>query len=254
MLKSIPHIPERDVKPRSKGLTMVMDKGLSFRELEDMVSVSGEYIDFVKFGFGTALVTPNIKEKVTFLKTKGIKPYLGGTLFEAYVARGIFDEYRKLIDSLGLDMAEVSDGTLEMSNQDKCNYIRTLAQQVTVISEVGSKQAGVIIPNEDWVLMMKSELEAGSWKVIAEAREGGNIGIYKSDHTANTELIDDIRKSISMDDVIWEAPLKNQQAWFINLLGANVNLGNIAPNEVIALETLRVGLRGDTFFQYLPRG
>ncbi len=253
MLKSIPHIPERDVKLRSKGLTMIMDKGLSFRELEDMVTVSGDYIDLVKFGFGTALVTPNIKAKVDFLKRNGIKPYLGGTLFEAYVARGIFDEYRKLVDALGLEMAEVSDGTLEMNHHDKCNYIKTLAKQVTVISEVGSKQAGVIIPNTDWVRMMKSELEAGSWKVIAEAREGGNIGIYKSDHSANTELIDDIRKSISMDDVIWEAPLKNQQAWFINLLGANVNLGNIAPNEVIALETLRIGLRGDTFFQYLPR-
>jgi phosphosulfolactate synthase len=163
----------------------------------------------------------------------------------------MFDDYQKLVSNFGLEMAEVSDGTLEMKHDQKCEYISNLAKQVTVISEVGSKQAGVIIPNSDWVSMMRSELEAGSWKVIAEAREGGNIGIYKSDHSANTELIDDIRQSINMDDVLWEAPLKNQQAWFINLLGANVNLGNIAPTEVIALETLRIGLRGDTFFQYL---
>jgi phosphosulfolactate synthase len=251
MLKTIPNMPSREEKPRTKGLTMVMDKGLSQRELEDMVSVAGDYIDLVKFGFGTALVTPNIREKIKFLQNNGIKPYLGGTLFEAYIARNMFDDYQKLVSNFGLEMAEVSDGTLEMKHDQKCEYISNLAKQVTVISEVGSKQAGVIIPNSDWVSMMRSELEAGSWKVIAEAREGGNIGIYKSDHSANTELIDDIRQSINMDDVLWEAPLKNQQAWFINLLGANVNLGNIAPTEVIALETLRIGLRGDTFFQYL---
>ncbi|MDX9770177.1 MAG: phosphosulfolactate synthase [Tenuifilaceae bacterium] len=251
MLKSIPNLPSREEKPRTKGLTMVMDKGLSQRELEDMVSVAGEYIDMVKFGFGTALVTPNIAKKISFLQQNGIKPYLGGTLFEAYIARNMFDDYQKLLNKLGLEMAEVSDGTLEMHHDIKCDYISRLAKQVTVISEVGSKQAGVVIPNSDWVSMMKSELEAGSWKVIAEAREGGNIGIYKSDHSANTELIDDIMQNLSMDDVLWEAPLKNQQAWFINLLGANVNLGNIAPNEVIALESLRLGLRGDTFFQYL---
>ena len=251
MLQSIPNLPSREAKPRTNGLTMVMDKGLSQRELEDMVSVAGEYIDLVKFGFGTAMVTPNIDKKISFLQQNGIKPYLGGTLFEAFVARNMFDDYRKLVDKLGLNLAEVSDGTLEMPHAQKCEYIRKLAEQVTVISEVGSKQAGVVIPTEDWVSMMKNELQAGSWKVIAEAREGGNIGIYNADHSANTELIDAIMQNIGMDDVLWEAPIKNQQVWFIQQLGANVNLGNIAPNEVIALETLRIGLRGDTFFQYL---
>lgn len=251
MLQSIPNLPSREAKPRTNGLTMVMDKGLSQRELEDMVSVAGEYIDLVKFGFGTAMVTPNIDKKISFLQQNGIKPYLGGTLFEAFVARNMFDDYRKLVDKLGLNLAEVSDGTLEMPHAQKCEYIRKLAEQVTVISEVGSKQAGVVIPTEDWVSMMKNELQAGSWKVIAEAREGGNIGIYNADHTANTELIDAIMQNIGMDDVLWEAPIKNQQVWFIQQIGANVNLGNIAPNEVIALETLRIGLRGDTFFQYL---
>jgi phosphosulfolactate synthase len=140
-----------------------------------------------------------------------------------------------------------------MSQDDKCNYIAKLSKQVTVISEVGSKMAGVIIPNDEWVKMMKNELAAGSIKVIAEAREGGNIGIYNQDHSANTELIDSIVKHLKLEDVLWEAPLKNQQAWFISLFGANVNLGNIAPTEVIALETLRVGLRGDTFFQFLNK-
>jgi phosphosulfolactate synthase len=253
MLVNLPFLPKREDKPRNSGLTMVMDKGLSYRELEDMISVSGQYIDMVKFGFGTALVTPNIKDKIDFLKLNGVKPYLGGTLFEAFVARDMFDDYLVLLEKLGLDFAEVSDGTLEMPHHQKCEYIRVLSQHVTVISEVGSKMAGVVIPNERWVSMMKDELSAGSWKVIAEAREGGNIGIYKSDHSANTDLIDSIMQSISMDDVLWEAPLKNQQAWFIDLLGANVNLGNIAPNEVIALETLRIGLRGDTFFKYLKK-
>ena len=253
MLQSLPQIPKREGKPRNNGLTMVMDKGLSVRELEDMISISGQYVDLVKFGFGTAMVTPNISDKIAILKQNAIKPYLGGTLFEAFIARNMFDEFRKLLDTLKLDLTEVSDGTIEMEHDKKCEYIAKLSQQVTVISEVGSKQADVIIPNEDWVKMMKNELQAGSWKVIAEAREGGNIGIYNSDHSANSELIEQIMRNISIDDVLWEAPLKNQQAMFVNLLDANVNLGNIAPTEVIALETLRVGLRGDTFFKFLKK-
>ena len=185
------------------------------------------------------------------LKSAGIRAYLGGTLFEAFLARNMFSEYQKLLDFYEFDLAEISDGTLEMKHDDKCGFISTLSKQVTVISEVGSKQAGVIIPNNQWVQMMKNELAAGSIKVIAEAREGGNIGIYNQDCSANNELIDSIVHDINLDDVLWEAPLKNQQAWFIKMFGANVNLGNIAPTEVIALETLRVGLRGDTFFQYL---
>lgn len=250
-VNDLPQIPARDSKPRSNGLTMVMDKGLSVRETEDMISVAGQYIDLVKFGFGTALVSPNVKEKISILKNAGIKPYLGGTLFEAFVVRNMFADFQKLVDRLELELVEVSDGTLEMEHADKCNFIKELAKQVTVISEVGSKQAGVVIPNDKWVSMMKDELSAGSWKVIAEAREGGNIGIYNADHTANTELIESIASNVVMENVLWEAPLKNQQAWFIKHMGANVNLGNIAPNEVIALEALRVGLRGDTFFQFL---
>lgn len=250
---NLPFIPERDVKPRSKGLTMVMDKGLSLREAEDMVSISGEYIDFVKFGFGTSVITKPLKEKIAIYKHANIRPYFGGTLFEAFIVRGMFKEYRKLLDEFGFDLMEVSDGTLPMNHSDKCKYISELSGQLTVLSEVGSKMADVEIPNKKWIAMMKAELDAGSWRVIAEARESGNIGIYKSDHSANTDLIDDISKNIGNEKVIWEAPIKSQQAWFIKLLGSDVNLGNIAPTEVISLETLRLGLRGDTFFQFLPK-
>ncbi len=217
-----------------------------------MIESSAQYIDFVKLGFGTSLVTPNLKEKINLYRKAGLRTYLGGTLFELFIIRNMYNDFEKFIDELGLDLVEVSDGSMEMNHSVKCDYIARLAKKYTVISEVGSKQADVHIPDHEWVAMMKSEIEAGSWKVIAEARESGNIGIYNQDHSANTKLIDDIVEHIKIENVLWEAPLKSQQAWFIKMLGADVNLGNIATNEVIPLETLRLGLRGDTFFQFLP--
>jgi phosphosulfolactate synthase len=229
-----------------------MDKGLSLREAENMVESGGEFIDFVKFGFGTALISSKLEEKIKVYRQAGIRPYFGGTLFEIFVIRGMFNEFRRMIDRYKLDLAEISDGSMEMNHEAKCEYIRKLSEQVTVISEVGSKRADVHIPDNEWVAQMRTELDAGAWKVIAEARESGNIGIYNANHSANTGLIDLIMNSVKNENVIWEAPIKSQQAWFINLMGANVNLGNIATNEVISLETLRLGLRGDTFFQFLP--
>lgn len=249
---NLTYIPARTPKPREYGLTMVMDKGLSMSEAQSLIESSAQYVDFVKLGFGTSLVTNNLKEKVKLYKNAGLRPYLGGTLFEIFIIRGMFDDFVKFVDELELDLVEVSDGSMELENHVKCDYISKLAKRYTVISEVGSKRADVHIPDDEWINMMKHELSAGSWKVIAEARESGNIGIYNQDHSANTKLIDDIIKHVNVENVIWEAPLKSQQAWFIKMLGANVNLGNIAPNEVIALETLRLGLRGDTFFQFLP--
>lgn len=231
---------------------MVMDKGLSLRQSEDLVDGSGHLIDLVKLGFGTSFVTPRLKEKIAIYQKAGIKVYLGGTLFEAFVARGKFKDYRKLVDKLGLDTVEVSDGSITMSTKEKCGFINALAKHYTVLSEVGSKEAGILISPAKWVRMMQTELEAGSWKVIAEARESGNVGIYRPSGHAHTALVNRILAKVPSKNILWEAPQKSQQVWFIKQIGANVNLGNIAPEEVIPLETLRLGLRGDTFFQYLP--
>jgi phosphosulfolactate synthase len=252
MIIDLPHIPERTSKPRQSGLTMMMDMGLSIREAEDFVSSSEDYTDLVKFGFGTALITKGLEDKIRLYKEAGLIPYFGGTLFELFEIRGKFDEFRRFVEKSKLDLVEVSDGSMAIPHESKLEYIRKLATQVRVLSEVGSKVEGAEIPNERWVAMMKDELEAGSWKVIGEARESGTIGIYRKDGSANMELIDDIIKQVSMDNVIWEAPMKSQQAWFIRQFGCNVSLGNIAPGEVIALESLRLGLRGDTFFDFLP--
>jgi len=245
-------MPERPAKPRNSGLTMVMDKGLSLREAEDFMSVGSDYTDFVKLGFGTALVTPGFEKKIALYKRSGAIPYFGGTLFEAYLVRGMFSEYVAFLNRCEVDMVEVSDGSYDFDHSLKLEYISRLAERGTVISEVGSKKKDVVYSPDEWVAMMKAELNAGSKKVIAEARESGTIGIYNDDGSINSTIINAIAENVGMDNVIWEAPMKSQQAWFIKQFGANVNLGNIAPNEIIALETLRLGLRGDTFFQFLP--
>lgn len=247
------HLPERTPKPRKAGLTMVMDKGLSIRECEDLVSSSGDYIDIIKLGFGTSLVTPNLDRKLAFFKECGIPVYLGGTLLEAFIIRGQFEDYLRLLDKLKLEFAEISDGSITMPHQEKCYYIHRLAKRVTVVSEVGSKEEGILIRPNMWIDMMKSELDAGAWKVIAEARESGTVGIYRPNGKTHVVLINKIVAKVPADKIIWETPQKSQQAYFIKHFGANVNLGNIAPNEVIPLETLRLGLRSDTFFQYLDK-
>lgn len=249
---SLSHIPARTAKPREEGLTMVMDKGLALRQVDDLIEVAGHLVDLVKLGFGTSYVMPGLKDKVKRYKAAGIKVYLGGTLFEAFIARGQFDAYRRLLEDLGLECAEVSDGSIDLPHDEKCRYISILAQDHTVLSEVGSKESGILISPAKWVRMMNTELEAGSWKVIAEARESGNVGIYRPSGHAHTTLVNRILAKVPGHDILWEAPQKSQQVWFIRQLGANVNLGNVPPEEVIPLETLRLGLRGDTFFQYLP--
>jgi phosphosulfolactate synthase len=246
------YIPERATKPRNEGLTMMMDKGLSLHEVENFIEVAGEFTDFVKFGFGTSAITTKLEDKLKLYREANIRPYFGGTLFEAFAIRDNVDGYRKLIDKYKLDLVEVSDGSMIIPHDEKLEYIRSFAEDITVLSEVGSKVKGVHIPAFKWVEMMKTELEAGSFKVIAEARESGTIGIYNSDGSANEELIKEIISQIKISDVLWEAPGGKQQAWFVKLFGSNVNLGNIAPNIVIPLECLRLGLRGDTFFNFLP--
>jgi phosphosulfolactate synthase len=249
---NLKYIPERDSGERSCGITSVMDKGLSLKEAEHFIDSSAPYTDLVKLGFGTALITQHLKEKVALYQSAGLKPYFGGTLFEMFFVRDQYDDFKKFITDCKLDTVEVSDGSIRMDHHEKLECIRDLAKDFRVVSEVGSKVRGVDLPNEVWVFDMKTELETGAWKVIAEARESGTIGIYQSDGSANRDLIDAIMKEISVDEVIWEAPNKAQQSMFIKLVGANVNLGNIAPAEVVALEALRCGMRGDTFFDFLP--
>src|SRR5688572_13024205 len=253
MNTALPHLPKRTKMPRKDGVTMVMDKGLSLGEAEDMIESSGELIDFVKLGFGTSIITKNLSEKIKLYKQANIKTYFGGTLFEAFIVRNMFDEYLAYLDKYGIDTVEVSDGSIVVNHDKKCDYIHKLAKTYTVLSEVGSKEEGIIIHPGMWIKMMNKELEAGSWKVIAEARESGTVGIYRSSGHAHTALVNKITNSVKRENIIWEAPQKSQQVWWIKLLGANVNLGNIAPNEVISLETLRLGLRGDTFFTFLPK-
>jgi phosphosulfolactate synthase len=252
MKNLLPFMPDRPSKPRNSGLTMVMDKGLSIREAEDFMSVGSEYTDFVKLGFGTSLITPGFDKKISIYKKAGAVPYFGGTLFEAFIIRNMFKEFVDFLDKYEIDLVEVSDGSYDIDHNLKLDYINKLAERGTVISEVGSKKKDVVYSPEQWVAMMKSELNAGSVKVIAEARESGTTGIYNEDGSINNKIISGISEHVKLENVIWEAPLKSQQAWFIKHFGANVNLGNIAPNEIIPLETLRLGLRGDTFFQFLP--
>ena len=249
---SLPFVPDRSSKPRPEGLTMMMDKGLSLSQVEQFIEGSGQFTDVVKFGFGTSAVTPHLEEMIKLYREANIRPYFGGTLFEIFYARNMFDDYLRLLDKYDLDLAEISDGSIIINHDEKCELISKMAKNRTVLSEVGSKDSGIIISPSKWIKMMSTELQAGSWKVIAEGREAGNVGVFRPNGTAHTFLINKIIAKVNPNDILWEAPMKNQQVWFVKLFGANVNLGNIAPNEIIPLECLRLGLRGDTFFQFLP--
>jgi phosphosulfolactate synthase len=250
---NLPQIPSRTHKPRTNGITMVMDKGMSIQESINFISVAEPYVDLVKLGFGTSMVTPNLREKLAVYAESNIPVYLGGTLFEAFLIRNCFDEYLQMVTDYGLKYVEVSDGSINIPHSEKCGYIEKLAKHVTVLSEVGSKDAAHIIPPYKWIELMKAELEAGSEYVIAEAREAGNVGIYRSSGEVREGLVQEILTQIPQDKIIWEAPQKAQQVYFLELCGCNVNLGNIAPNELIPLEATRIGLRGDTFEFYLDK-
>ena len=251
MLEFLNNIPKRPEKPRRNGLTMIMDKGLSLNEAENMVVLKSELTDIVKLGFGTSLLTRYIDKKISLYKEAGIDVYTGGTLFEAFIVRNQIDDFYRLMDKLKLEMVEVSDGCIQMEHDKKCELIHKLSKDFKVISEIGSKDESLTIEDDKWISYMKKELEAGSWKVIAEAREGGNVGMFETNGDIKEKLIKNITKDIDISNILWEAPLKKQQIWFINEFGANVNLGNISPNSIISLECLRLGLRGDTFNNYI---
>ena len=246
-------LPERTAKPRQNGLTMVMDKGLSVREAEDFLSTSAYHTDVVKLGWATSYFFPQLREKLDIYRQAGIPTYFGGTLFEAFIIRGQFEDYLRLLDEYSMEYVEVSDGSIEIPHDEKCAYVQRLSQNFRVLSEVGSKDAEKILAPYQWIELMQAELGAGAWKVIGEARESGNVGLFRETGEVRQGLVKEIIHSIPADRIIWEAPQKSQQVWFIKQVGANVNLGNIAPNEVIPLETIRHGLRGDTFDWFLDK-
>ena len=238
-----------DFEPRTAGLTHVIDKGLGPRGWEDVLETSGAYIDVVKLGWGTAYVTPNLRRKLEVLREKPV--VIGGTFFEVVYAKGKVDEYKRWLTDLGLTHVEISDGTVEIPREEKLELITDFARDFTVLSEVGSKDSSVEYSADDWKTWLREELDAGAWKVITEAREGGTAGIFDSGGGMRTELIGEIAEAVDPVNVIFEAPTKAAQAWFVKALGPEVNLGNIPPDEVIPLETLRLGLRGDTLKEVL---
>ena len=251
MKEILTQLPLRTSKARENGLTMMMDKGLSLRQAEDFLYSNHEHTDIIKLGFGTSIITHNIAEKIKLFQNNDMLVYAGGTLFEAFAIRKQLDDYKKYMNHIGLEMVEISDGSMSMNHNTKCEIIADFSKDFKVISEVGSKDASVEISIENWQNWIQNELSAGSWKVITESRESGNVGIWNDDGGIKSELIDKIAKNIVVENIIWEAPKKEQQVWFIKKFGTNVNLGNIAFDEVIPLETLRLGLRGDTFNLFL---
>ncbi len=246
-------IPERTSQPRTNGITMVMDKGLSIQEVHNFMSIGQPHTDIVKLGFGTSFVTPNLKEKIAVYKGYNMPVYFGGTLFEAFVIRNAFEKYIEVIQEFGVSFVEVSDGSITIPHSEKCGYIEKLAKHTTVLSEVGSKDAAHILAPYQWIELMNAELAAGSKFVIAEAREAGNVGIYRGNGEVREGLVNEVLTKVPSEKIIWEAPQKAQQLYFLELCGCNVNLGNIAPSEIIALEAMRIGLRGDTFSFYLDK-
>jgi phosphosulfolactate synthase len=237
---------------RDGGLTHVLDKGLGPRAWEDVLDTSGDFIDIVKLGWGTAFVTGNLARKLEILRGKPV--VIGGTFFEVVYARDRLDDYKRWLANLQITHVEISDGTVEIPRERKLELIEDFARDFTVLSEVGSKDADVVYAPYEWVAWIKEERDAGAWKVITEAREGGTAGIFRPSGEMRTGLVDEIAHSIDVQDLVWEAPTKASQAWFIKHFGPEVNLGNIPPEEVIPLETLRLGLRGDTLKEVLLGG
>jgi phosphosulfolactate synthase len=250
---NLTQIPDRTKKPRNHGLTMVMDKGLSLEEARNFLSVAAPHVDVLKLGFGTSFVTPRLREKIELYQSHNIPVYFGGTLFEAFLVRNQLDEYIKVVKDYGITYMEVSDGSITIPHAEKCGYIEKLSSLGLVLSEVGSKDAEHIIPPYKWIELMRAELSAGASYVIAEARESGNVGIYRGSGEVREGLVQEILTQIPAEKIIWEAPQKAQQLYFLELVGCNANLGNLAPHEVISLEAMRIGLRGDTFHLFLDK-
>ncbi len=244
-------VPARPGKPRDVGLTHVIDKGLNLRDIEGLFDTAGQFVDIVKFGWGTSYVTNNLEKKIALYRSFETPVVCGGTLFEAVYGRGRIDDFKAWLVDHRFSHVEISDGTLEIPRDEKLALITDFARDFTVLSEVGSKDSDVVFAPYQWVEWINEELEAGAWKVITEGREGGTAGIFRSDGDMRTGLLDEIAHGVRIEQVLFEAPTKSSQAWFVKHFGPNVNLGNIPPDEVIPLETLRLGLRGDTLKEVL---
>lgn len=248
-------IPERTVRPRTYGLTMINDKGLSVGEAHNLVSGASPHVDLVKLAFGTSLVSAGLHEKIRVFRDADIPVYFGGLLFEAFVIRNQFDDFLGLLKEYDITWVEVSDGSIDITHAEKCGYIEKLSRYGTVLSEVGSKDKDRehITPPYQWIRLMQAELGAGASYIVAEARETGNVGLYRDSGEVREGLVQEILTKIPAEKILWEAPQKDQQLYFLSLCGANANLGNINPAEVIALEAMRLGLRGDSFELFLKK-
>jgi phosphosulfolactate synthase len=252
---NLTQIPERTMRPRTYGLTMINDKGLSIGEARNLVSGAAPHVDLVKLAFGTSLVSTGLREKIKVFREAGIPVYFGGLLFEAFVIRNQFNDYLSLLKEYDITWIEVSDGSIDISHSEKCGYIEKLSKYGTVLGEVGSKDKDRehITPPYQWIRLMEAELAAGASYIVAEARETGNVGLYRNSGEVREGLVQEILTKIPAEKILWEAPQKDQQLYFLTLVGANANLGNINPTEVIALEAMRLGLRGDSFELFLTK-
>jgi phosphosulfolactate synthase len=244
-------LPERSLKPRERGLTHVLDKGLSTAQVDGLMEVAGDAVDIVKLGWGTALVTGNLEAKLARYRAHDVPVCLGGTLTEIALRDGRLDGLIAWCRELGIGHVEVSDGTIALEPERKREIVARLSREFVVFSEVGSKDDQQIMAPYRWVEEIEAELAAGAWKVIAEARESGTAGIFRPDGEVRMGLIDEIAHAIDPGQLIFEAPQRAQQVWFLRRFGREVNLGNIAPEDVIPLETLRLGLRSDTLKEVL---
>ncbi|HVW35595.1 MAG TPA: phosphosulfolactate synthase [Acidimicrobiia bacterium] len=239
-------LPERTSKPRQRGITHVIDRGLPISTLESLLDVAGAHIDFVKFGWGTAYVSRHIRAKVVACQEAKVRTCVGGTLLELATVQGKLREFVRWADSLAFDALEVSEGTVELGSGVKEGLIAAISRDFCVLAEVGSKDADEPVLPGVWAAQMVRDLDAGADFVIAEGRESGTVGLYGPDGTIRESLVGALLAGVPADRIIFEAPVSAQQKWFVRHLGVDVNLGNIAPDEVIALETLRRGLRADT--------
>lgn len=245
-------LPERDHKPRARGLTHVLDKGASVREVEGQLDTVGEFVDLVKIGWGISYVDPTAKERVALYQSAGVIVCTGGTLLEIAAATGRIEGFRRWAATVGFDAVEVSNGLSALTTEAKTALVAQLSSDFIVLAEAGSKDQGDPVSARAWAAEMAADLDAGARWVIAEGRESGTVGVYERDGRVRGDLVEELMARLPHDRVIFEAPQKSQQAWFVNHYGAGVNLGNIPLDEVLPLETLRLGLRADTAHLHVP--